>query len=106
MTLRAEEDGWIPDGPNILSPESLSVVRDRLERSPVIVEHRHYRAGRSPRRLVFDDFEDFDEYIRNEARPGDSFWLWDYESLCRDDNPITQGKYPDSDGYVPEKGAY
>jgi hypothetical protein len=106
MNFRAQEDGWTTDGRNILSPESLNVVRNCLEQSPVIVEHWYFRGSRSPSRLVFDDFEDFEEYLSKEAGPGDAFHVWEFSSLCRDDNTITNGKYPDSDGYVPEKGAY
>ena len=106
MSIRAEGDEWSVQGRNILDPAKLSRIRDCLERSPVIVEHWFYRLGRSPRRLVFDDFEDFEQYLRKEARPGDAFHVWEFASLCRDENAIANGKYPDSEGRVPEKGAY
>lgn len=106
MSIRAEEDQWSVQGGNILDPAKLSTIRDCLERSPVIIEHWFYRLGRSPRRLVLDDFEDFEQYLRTEARPGDAFHVWEFASLCRDENAIANGKYPDSEGRVPEKGAY
>ena len=106
MTFRVEEDRWTPQGRNILSPDRLSAIRECLERSPVIVEHWYYRAGRSPKRLIFDDFEDFEEYLSKEARPGDAFHVWEFSALCRDENTLVHGKMPDSDGCVPERGAY
>src|SRR4051794_13389708 len=104
MTIRAEEDRWSHQGRNIRDPARMAAIRDSLERGPLIVEHWYYRAGRSPKRLVFDDFDDFEEYLENQARPGDAFHLWEFASLCRDDNALTTGKFPDADGCVPERG--
>ena len=106
MTFRVEEDRWTLQGRNLLSPERMSAVRECLERSPIIVEHWYYRAGRSPSRLIFDDFEEFDHYLSQEARPGDAFHLWEFSTLCRDENTLVHGKFPDGDGSVPENGAY
>jgi hypothetical protein len=106
MTFRAEEDRWSIHGRNILAPEKRAAIRECLERSPIIVEHWYYRAGRSPDRLIFDDIEDFDDYLQSRARPGDAFHIWEFATLCRDDNTVANGKYPDPDGYVPEQGAY
>jgi hypothetical protein len=106
MSIRAEEDQWSIEGRKILDPSKLATIRDGLERSPVIVEHWFYRLGRSPRRVIFDDFEDFEQYLRDEAGPGDAFHVWEFASLCRDENTLVNGKYPDSEGRVPETGAY
>lgn len=103
---RIEDDNWVIDGRNILSPEIMDVVRDYLERGPVIVEHWLYRSGCSPVRMVYDDFGMFEKYVRNSSIPGDAFQVWDFVSLCRDDNSVVNGKYPDLDGRVPEKGVY
>ena len=105
MTWRVEQDQW-EDGPRIDSPESLARLRAVLDESPLIVEHRHYRAASAPSRLVFDDFEDLETYLRSHARLGDSFWCWRYDALCRDDNPVVCAKQPDVDGKVPRGGAY
>jgi hypothetical protein len=77
-----------------------------LEESFVIVEHRFYRGSRAPHVFVVDNFDDLRTYLQSETCPGDSMWFWRYDELCRDDNPITQGKVPDQRGLVPEGGAY
>jgi len=106
MTFRNEEDRWTVHGRNILTPEKQSAIRECLERSPIIVEHWFYRRGRSPDRLIFDDFDDFESYLQAQARPGDAFHIWEFAPLCRDDNILTNGKFPDPEGRVPERGSY
>jgi hypothetical protein len=106
MAFRNPADNWTVAGRNILSAHNLAALRECLEQGPVIVEHRYYYGGRSPDRLIFEDFEDLEAYLRGRSRPGDAFWIWDYSSLCRDDNFLAMGKRPDADGCVPEKGAY
>jgi hypothetical protein len=107
MRVRCEADEWSPDGRKILSAENVEVIRKTLEEEgPVILEHWHYRGACSPDRLVFDDFEDFLGYIQVQARIGDAFHVWSYAAVCRDDNEIAGGKFPDEDGWVPRGGAY
>ena len=81
-------------------------MRAALDETPLIVEHRFYRGASALVRLIFDDFGRLDEYLRTQTRIGDSVWVWRYDALCRDDNPLTQGKIPDSDGFVPKGGPY
>ncbi|MEO8840183.1 MAG: hypothetical protein ABI704_01345 [Kofleriaceae bacterium] len=97
---------WSMDGPNILSPEQLRKIELALEHSFVILEHRFYNGSRAPAVTVFDDFKVLDEYLRANARPGDSIWCWRYEELCRDDNSLAHGKMPDEQGRTPRGGAY
>jgi hypothetical protein len=107
MKVRVEEDEWSPDGRKILSDENLAVIRQTLEDvGPIVVEHWHYYGSRAPDRLVFDDFDDFVEYVRGGARIGDDFRVWSFAAVCRDDNELAGGKFPDEDGCVPRKGAY
>jgi hypothetical protein len=106
MSTRSEQDNWRHDGPNILAPEWLALIRETLEQSPVIVEHWFYRGSRSPERLVFDDFDRFDEYLRSRAQQGDAIYLWRFDHLCRDENVLVHGKYPDQSGLTPVGGAY
>lgn len=89
-----------------MAPDRQAMIREALEQTAVIVEHWFYRGSRSPDRLVFDDFEELEEYLRTQARPGDAIHVWRYDELCRDDNSLTHGKYPDTDGKVPRRGAY
>jgi hypothetical protein len=104
MSIRNEKHNWTKDGRSILSEKSLAAIR--LVRGSLIVEHQVYCGGGNPYRLVFDDFEDFMDYLSLKAKPGDNVLVWSYDDLCRDDNISAQGKYPDTDGCVPTGGAY
>lgn len=97
---------WGSEGRKINTPENRAVIRQVLEKGPIIVEHWLYCGGRCPERKVFDNFEQFEEYLNNEAKPGDAFHIWDFAALCRDDNSIANGKLPDANGHVPKRGAY
>jgi hypothetical protein len=103
------DDGneWSVEGRNILSPDRLAAIRSVLEEvGPVIVKHWFYYGSRSPDRLVFEDYEELLEYLRANARPGDALHVWDFAQVCRDDNTLADGKYPDSHGRTPKGGAY
>jgi len=106
MLFRDARDECSGDGRSILSPEALKTIKSTLERTLILVEHWFYRGSRAPDRMIFDEFADFEEYLSKNAQPGDAFHVWDYGALCRDDNVLTHGKYPDLDGTVPKKGAY
>ena len=88
-----------------MSAEQQQVLRLTLEESFVIVEHR-FLGGPGPRVTVFSEFDELQQYLRQNARPGDSIWCWRYDQLCRDDNSLTHGKYPDAQGRTPRGGAY
>jgi hypothetical protein len=104
--MHYDEDEWTKDGRNILSPERLSAIEQVIEKvGPVIVEHWFYGLGASPERRVFEDFEELMEYLKG-ASEGDAFHIWSFADVCKDDNSITNGKYPDSEGRVPKRGAY
>jgi hypothetical protein len=95
------------DGPNILSAEMIKVVEQALvRRGSIIVEHRIMNGGGNPYKLVFDDIEDFMDHLKKTAKPGDNVLVWCYDELCRDDNLVTRGKYPDADGRTPIGGSY
>jgi hypothetical protein len=104
--MKAEDDDWSKAGASILAPELLAKVRSVLEQQPIIVEHRLYRASSPPLRLIFDEYEDFLKHLESRARPGDHLLIWRYADLCRDDNWLADGKYPDDAGNVPRGGAY
>jgi hypothetical protein len=106
MNFMNPNDRWTVSARNIQAPRNIATLRECLERGPVILEHRFYYGARSPERLVFDDFEDLEAYLQQRASPGDSFWVWDFDAVCRDDNPLVTGKKPDAEGRVPEGGAY
>ncbi|HYP00913.1 MAG TPA: hypothetical protein VER76_12035, partial [Pyrinomonadaceae bacterium] len=62
--------------------------------------------ARSPDRLVFDVYEELVSYLKLNAQPGDAFYLWNYAAVCRDENILASGKYPDERDRIPNKGAY
>ena len=106
-TPPGDRDGWSAAGPSILAPDRLAAIRRVLEdKGPVIVEHRFYYGSRAPDRLVFDDYDELVAYLGTKVAPGDAVWAWDYADVCRDDNPLAAGKYPDADGRVPTGGSY
>ena len=57
-------------------------------------------------RLAAHHYDDFIEYMERGSRPGDSFHIWRYDELRRDDNIIARGKLPDALGRVPKHGPY
>lgn len=66
-------DEWTTAGENTFAEANLARVMDYLEETDcVVVEHWHYRGACSPTRLVFDDFEDFREYLQEQTSPGDA----------------------------------
>jgi hypothetical protein len=105
-SVNNRDDAWTLDGPNILSSEQWRAIEQAFEGSSLIVEHRFFYGGRAPQVTVFDDIEDLEEYLHANARPGDAICCWRYNDLCRDDNWVTYGKYPDEAGRIPRGGAY
>ena len=104
---RAEQDDWRSDGHKIVSPENLTAIRDVLEnRGCVIVEHWLYRGASAPERRVFDDFDEFLNYIKTSTYGGDAVDVWSMHDLCTPQNRLAEGKVPDLDGCVPSRGAY
>ena len=107
MKIRPEADDWRPDGKKILSAENLEIIQRTLEdEGPIIVEHWHYYGSRGPDRFVFDDIDDFVTYVEGHSLSGDAFHVWSFAAVCKDENEIASGKFPDEDGCVPRKGAY
>ena len=91
---------------NILASEQIDAIRQAFIGSSVIVEHRFFAGSRAPDIFVFDDYQDFEEYLRKNASPRDNFWFWRYNDLCRSENAVVHGQYPNSNGQVFDGGAY
>jgi len=106
VRTRYEPDDWTPDGSKILSDESVSAINKVLERGPIIVQHWYYRGASCPRIFGFDDFEDFEEYLKENAVPGDAFDIWSFNEVCTQEKIIAEGKLHDTDGCIPKGGAY
>ena len=102
---RDAQHGWCLSSYNITTAENIAAIRAAVEQAPIIVEHWLYCRGSAPERRIFEEFEEFDEYLRGSAQPGDAFYVWSFKE-CRDDNTVAQGKFPDSRSFVPRRGAY
>ncbi len=77
-----------------------------ISRTVLVLEHWFYRGSRAPRRTFWEEFEELKTYLEEEARPGDLFYLWEFDKVCRRDNMLAHGKFPDAKGRVPVRGAY
>jgi hypothetical protein len=103
----SEADGWTTDGAKITAPETLTAIRRVLEDDgPIVVEHWFYRGSSAPDRIVFDDFDDFEEYLGKKASAGDAINVWSFAATCTQKNRLVHGKCPDDQSRVPKKGAY
>jgi len=103
---RNEQHRWSTSGSKITSPESLGAIRDAIDRDVIIVEHWVFCGASSPTRMVFDDFDDFVDYIQNKSSGGDAIDIWLMHDHCKPENRFLEGKIPDEDGCIPKKGAY
>lgn len=92
--------------PNLLAPEQLVAIQRAFVGSSLIIEHRFCAGGRAADSFVFDDYKDFEDYLHSKVRPGDALWFWRYNDLCRDENSVAHGKYPEADGQVLDGGSY
>ena len=98
---------WTAEGPRITDPDALSRIQQLIEgETDIIVEHRSLRGARAPHRFVCEDFAIFEDYVRNQASPGDSFYVWGFEACCTDANVCARGKVPDWSGKTPVGGPY
>jgi hypothetical protein len=104
---RFEADGWSVDGEKISSPNNLAEIQRVLEaEGPILVDHRFLRGARGPATLVFDDYENFVTYLKENARSGDMITVWSLWPFMQSTKPLAKGKCPAEDGAVPEGGAY
>jgi hypothetical protein len=97
---------WVTDQPNIMSEESLTKIRGALDRGYIVVEHMHFYGGRSFDKMFIEDFEDFMDYIRAKAKPGDQFVIYAIEEMFDKKLYSLKAKFPDDQGRVPIGGSY
>lgn len=98
---------WSADGNRVTDASFLARLGRLIEDvSPLIVEHRFYRGSRAPHRFICDEMAVLVAYIEVEARPGDSFHFWCFETCCVTENVVANGKVPDRDGRMPMGGPY
>lgn len=106
MRTRIESDNWTKDGSKILSAESIADIHKALNVGPIIVQHWFYRGASCPRVFSFEEFEEFEAHIKENAVPGDAFDIWSFNDVCTQERVVTEGKLHDFDGCVPQDGAY
>ncbi len=106
MSDNKNKDIWSFEGNKIFSNQNIKIIKEALELGVIIVEHRFYCGGSAPGHLIFEDFETFEKYLSDNCTPGDHIWVWSYENICKDDNVLVFGKWPDMEGRVPQGGAY
>jgi len=105
--FRSEDDDWNADGRKITDPETLEAVRNVLEEEgPIIVEQWLYRGSSSPNRFIFEDYDDFLEYLNSTTSAGDDIHIWSFWTVCAKATRLASGKCPDENGLVPRRGAY
>jgi len=103
---RHEPDGWTRDGEKVTSVANLARIRAAADDGGIVVRHWFYRGSRSPDLLAFNDFEVFEQYLKEQARPGDAFDIWSVAEVCTRERALVWAKFPDADGAVPARGAY
>jgi hypothetical protein len=101
-----EDDDWQENGPSILRQELLDrawlVLRHE---GPLILQHLFYRDDRATELIVIDEYDDFLGYLEASAGPGDEIHVWSFREVCRGDNRLMAGRYPDSRGRTPQRSA-
>jgi hypothetical protein len=105
MTDDNDSSNWSNKESNILSKENLDAVRNHLAKvRQVVVLHWHFCGAHAPTPFAFDDFDEFETYLKSKVNVGDAIDIWPFPRDAK--NTIASGKYPDADGKVPVKGAY
>jgi hypothetical protein len=102
-----DSDEWTDKGARITDAETLQLIQATLDRrGPVIIEHWYYCGSRAPNRQVFDNYEELMAYFDEHCCAGDAIHAWSFTDVCLNDSTIADGKCPDDDGRVPNRGAY
>ena len=76
------------DSHDPLDGRTLSLLRDAIEQSPLIVELRLPHSPHEPERMVFNRFERLVDFLDRVARPGDQLRAWRFDDVCRRDNAV------------------
>jgi len=103
---RYEPDEWTPDGAKIMAADRIEKIQAALARGPILVQHWFYRGATGPRVYSFEDLEEFEAHLKENAVPGDAFDIWSFVDVCKTETVIAEGKLHDEDGCVPKWGAY
>lgn len=105
---RFEPDNWRKCEKEVFSSEeNLLLIEKSLDDGKfLIAEHWHYRGASCPDRLVIEDYDEFLNYLKDNAIAGDIVDIFDLSDAWENKRTVVSGKCPDELGEIPEKGAY
>ncbi len=100
-------DNWQEGLPAISEESRIQPIKEAFARERLLlIEHWFYRGGSAPNRIVFDDFEMFEDYLKERCSAGDSIHVFDITEALKEGQQLTHGKCPNGRGEVPKGGAY
>jgi len=103
----SEADEWVLGLPAISDSDILEKMKMAFDAGKtVVVEHWFYRGSSAPDRLVFYDYDMFEDYLKEKCRAGDSIHVFDITESLKDGAQLVHGKCPNERGETPRKGAY
>ena len=107
-THRYEPDDWRKSEDGVFgSDQNLAHLEKEISKGKFLVcEHWHYRGASCPTRLLIEDFDEFIEYLENNAIAGDIIEVYDLSEVWNVKESIMSGKCPDELGEIPKGGAY
>lgn len=88
---------WTKERPNILSAEVSAKLKRAFQRGIVFGYHSFYYGGRSLDKWAFKTFEDFTDYVRSRAKPGDLFTVWSVPELLERNLHLFSGRFSEAD---------
>ncbi len=105
---RPEASQWSGSGDILTDTAKLDVIRGLFDRHRImLVEHRHYYGSRARDLVVVEAFDEFLEYLRENALAGDLIYVFDItEKVEESKQAVVHGKCPDENGEIPSGGAY
>jgi len=105
--INEDRSNWISAGSKITSESSLALIREELEdEGPILVCHWFYKAGCGPDFLLFNEEQEFIQYLVDSAHAGDAIGVWSCLRITNNLEPIADGKCPDKNERIPEFGSY
>ena len=105
---RNEDHHWHQEeNAKITTIGNLSKIQHVLDQiGSIVIEHWIYCGSQAPSRAVFDGYEDFIEYLTDNANAGDIIDVWSLHELINNENKLVSGKCPAEDGCTPKSGTY
>lgn len=76
------------------------------DQGPILVRQWFYRGASGPEYLVFDDLDEFVQFLEERTWAGDAIEVWSVRDVRTSERRIVEGKYADDNWEVPKGGAY